>query len=96
MVIQNTKLIIPRTSVHYIIDKYKKTKCLQNIIGQGRKRQITVYLHRAIQRKIKADRRKSASSVKVEFGIIISEQTVRRRLHEAGFKDRVVEKNTVR
>ena len=22
------KLIIPRTSVHYIIDKYKKTKCV--------------------------------------------------------------------
>ena len=46
------KLIIPRTSVHYIIDKYKKTKCLQNIIGRGRKRKTTVYLDRAIQRKI--------------------------------------------
>ena len=27
------KLIIPRTSIHYIIDKCKKTKCIQNIIG---------------------------------------------------------------
>ena len=84
------KLIIPRTSVHYIIAKYKKTKCVQKIIGRGRKHKTTVYLHRAIQRKIKADRRKSASSVKAvietEFGIIISEQTVHRRLHEAGFK----------
>ena len=26
------KLIIPRTSVHYIIDKYKNTKCVENII----------------------------------------------------------------
>ena len=90
------KLIIPRTSVHYIIDKYKKTKCIQNIIGRGRKHKTTVYLDRAIQRKIKADRRKSASSVKavieIKFGIIISEQTVRRRLHEAGFKGRVARK----
>ena len=87
------KLIIPRTSVHYIIDKYNKTKCVQNIIGRGRKRKTTVYLGRAVQRKIKADRRKSASSVKAvietEFVIIISEQTVRRGLHEAGFKSRV-------
>ena len=70
------KLIIPRTSVHYIIDKYKETKCVQNIIGRGRKRKTTVYLDRAIRRKIKPNRRKSASSVKVvietEFGIIIS------------------------
>ena len=49
------KLIVPQTSVHYIIDKYKKTKCLQNIIGRGRKRKTTVYLDRAIQRKTKAD-----------------------------------------
>ena len=84
------KLIVPRTSVHYSIDKYKKTKCVQNIIGRGRKRKPTVYFHRPTQRQIKADRRKSASSVKAvietEFGIIISEQTVRRRLYEAGFK----------
>ena len=90
------KLIIPRISVHYIIGKYKKTKCVQNIIGRDRKRKTTVYLHRAIQRKIKADRRKSASFVKVvietEFGIIISQQTVRRRLHEVGFKGRVARK----
>ena len=90
------KLIIRRTSVHYIIDKYTKIKCAQNIIGRGRKGKTTVHPHPAIQRKIKADRRKSASSVKAviesEFGIIISEQTVHRRLHEAGFMDRVARK----
>ena len=94
------KLVIPRTFIRYIIDKYKKTKCVQNIIDRGRKSKTTVYLDRTIQRKIKADRRKPASSVKVviatEFGIIISEQTVRRRLHEAGFKGRVARKKTVR
>ena len=90
------KLIIPRTSVHHIIDKYNKTRCVQNIVGRGRKRKTTVYLDQVIQRKIKADRRKSASSVKavieIEFRIIISEQTVRRRLHEVGFKGCIIRK----
>ena len=47
------KLIIRRTSVYYIIDKYKKTKCFENVISRGRKCKTTVYLHRAMQRKIK-------------------------------------------
>ena len=46
---------------------------------EAQKRKTTVYLDQAIQRKIKADQRKSASSVKAEFGIIISKQTVRRK-----------------
>ena len=49
-----------------------------------------------IQRKIKTDRRKSASSVKheimQEIGITISSQTVRRRAHEAGLYGRVARK----
>ena len=84
------KMIIPRNLVHYIITKYKKTKCIENIIGRGRKRNTSMYLDRIIQRKVKADRRKSASSVKIdiepELGITISQQTVPRRLHESGFK----------
>ena len=90
------KLIIPRTSVHYMIDKYKKTKCVQTITGRRRKRKTTVYHDRATHRKIKADRRIPASSVKAViktgFGIIISEQMLRRRLHETGLKDRVARK----
>ena len=57
-----------------------------------------MHVNRAIQRKIKVDRRKSASAVKVEIeselGIIISKQTVRRRLHESGFMGRVTRKKT--
>ena len=49
-----------------------------------------------MQRKVKVDRRKSASSVKAdiesELGIIISEQAVRSRSHEIGFKGRVARK----
>ena len=55
-----------------------------------------MHLDRIIQRKVKVDRRKSASSVKIgiesELGITISEQTVRRRLHEIGLKGRVTRK----
>ena len=90
------KMIIPRNLVHYIITKYKKTKCIENIIGRGRKRNTSMHLDRIIQRKVKVDRRKSASSVKIdiesELGITISEQTVRRRLHEIDLKGRVTRK----
>ena len=55
-----------------------------------------MHLDRIIQRKVKVDRRKSALSVKIdiesELGITISEQIVRRRLHEIGLKGRVTRK----
>ena len=57
----------------------KKQNALKRLSVEAQNRKTTGYLDRAIQRKIKADRRKSASSVKAEFGIIISEQTVRRK-----------------
>ncbi|CAF4408170.1 unnamed protein product, partial [Rotaria magnacalcarata] len=43
------KVLIPRTSVHYIISKYKSTKCIGNIIGRGRKRKTTVHVDRCIR-----------------------------------------------
>ena len=90
------KLLIPRTSIHYIIDKYKSTKSIANKIGRGPKRRTTVHVDRIIQRKIKADRRKSASAVKVELqdelGIIVSASTIRRRAHEIGLYGRVARK----
>ena len=68
----------------------------KNITGRGRKRKTSLHLDRIIQRKVKVDRRKSASSVKIDtesqLGITISEQTVRRRLHEIGLKGRVTRK----
>lgn len=78
------KMLMSRNSIHYIIAKYKNNKCIGNVIGRGRKRKTSVHLDRVIRRKIKADRRKSASSVKIEIekelNVVISEQTVRRRL----------------
>ena len=74
----------------------KKTKCIENIIGRGRKRNTSMRLDRIIQRKVKVHRRKSASSVKIdiesELGITISQQTVRRRLHEIGLKGHITRK----
>lgn len=90
------KVLMPRSSVNYIITKYKSTKCIGTIIGRGRKRKTTVHTDRLIQRKLKADRRKSASSVKAELEtelkIAISESTIRRRAHDIGLYGRVARK----
>ena len=90
------KTLIPRDSVHYMIAKYKSTKCIRNIIGRGRKQQTTTDTDRVIQRKIKVDRRKSASNVKAELqtelDITISESTISQRAHEAGLYGRVARK----
>ena len=75
-------LLISRNTVHYMIAKYKLTKCIGNLIDRGRKRKTTAHLDRVIQRKIKISRRKSALTVKIElqteFNIIVSESAIRR------------------
>ena len=64
--------------------------------GRGRKWKTTADIDRIIQRKIQVGRRKSALSVKselkTELGLTISESTVRRRLYEISFNDRVARK----
>ena len=75
------KVLIPCSSVNYMITKYKSMKCIGNMIGRGRKRKTTIHTDRIIQRKIKTDRRKSSTSVKAELqtelNITISETTIR-------------------
>ena len=91
------KVLIPRTSIHRMIQKYKSTKCIGNIIGRGRKRKTITHTDRLIQRKIKANHPELAAAVKAELetnlNIVISELTVRRRLHEAGLYGCVAQKN---
>ena len=58
------KTLLPRTTVQYIIEKYKSTKCRANLFRCAPKRKTTDRLN---QRKVKLDRRKSASAVKVEI-----------------------------
>ena len=90
------KVLIPCSSVNYMITKYKPMKCIGNMIGRGRKRKTTIHTDRIIQRKIKTDRRKSSTSVKAELqtelNITISETTIRRRAHEIGLYGRVARK----
>ena len=66
----------------------QKTKCIANIFGRGRQRRTAKRIDQAIQLKVKVNRQKLASSVRQEIsqelGVIISKQTVRRRLHEIG------------
>ena len=51
-----TKMLIPRSSINSIIAKYKKTKCIGNILGRGRKRKTSVNVDRII--RIDGKRRK--------------------------------------
>ena len=50
-----------------MIKEYKLTKCIGNIIGRGRKRKTTAQIDLTIQRKIKANRRISSTSIKAQL-----------------------------
>ena len=73
-----------------------QSKCVQNIIGRDRQRKTTVQFDRIMQRKVKVDRHRLASSVKAEIaselGIIIFEQIVHCGLNEVGLKGRIARK----
>ena len=90
------KVLIPRDSVHCTIAKCKSTKCIGNLTGRSRRRKTSTNTDHILQRKVQTTRRKSAASVKAELEsklkVIISESTVRRRLHEVGLYGRVTSK----
>ena len=75
------KTLLPRTTVRYMIEKYKSTQCIGNLFGCARRRKTTATTDRLIERKVKLDRRKSASAVKVEIenelGISLHIDTIR-------------------
>jgi hypothetical protein len=50
-----------------MVDKYYSTKRIDNLFGDGRKTKITATTDRLIQRKLKLNQRKSASTVKFEI-----------------------------
>ena len=60
---------------------------------RGRRRKTSIHTDHILQRKIETNRRKSTASVKAELEnelkVIISESTIRRRLHEVGLYGRV-------
>ena len=65
-------------------------------MGRGRIRKTSIHTDRILQLEVKTNYRKSAASVKAELEnelkCIISESTVRRRLHEVGLYGRVAGK----
>ena len=71
-----------------MVDKYKSTKCIGYLFGRGRKEKTRSTTDRLIQRKLKFDRRKSVSTVKVEIenerGISLHINTVRKRTYGIG------------
>ena len=46
------KVLIPRSSVNYMITKYESMKCIGNMIGRDRKRKTTIHTDRIIQQPI--------------------------------------------
>ena len=90
------KTLLSRSTVQYVVDKYKSTKCIGNLFGHGRKRKTRATTDRLIQHKLKLDRRKSASTVKVEIenerGISLHIDTIRKWAHEVGLFGRVARK----
>ena len=89
-------MLIPRTFVHYIITKYKTTKCIDNMIGRLRKRRITAHDDHCTPRKIMINRQIPSSATKAElqpeFDIAISESTIRQGNHETGLFGRIAGK----
>ena len=91
-----TKTLLSRSTVQYMVDKHKSTKCIGHLFGCARKRKIRTTTDRLIQRKLKLVRRKSASMVKIEIenelGISLHFDTIRKRVREAGLFGRVAHK----
>ena len=87
------KAFLSREAVRYMIQKYKKTKCIGNLFGRGRKRKTTAITGRLIIPRFKVDRRKFAFAVKgeieKELEIALHVDTIRRRAHEGDLFGRV-------
>ena len=92
------KTLLSRTTVQYMVDKYKSTTCIGHLFGCAGKRKTRATTDRLIQRKLKLIRRKSASMVKIEIenelGISLHIDTIRKRAHEVGLLGRVAGKKS--
>ena len=47
------KTLLSRSTVQYMVDKYKSTKCIGHLFGCDRKRKARATTDRLIQRKLK-------------------------------------------
>lgn len=77
-------------TVQSIYKKFKTHGTTADLVGRGRKRKTSSTMDRAILLNVKKNRFvsaiKIANDLKSNHGVKISDQTVRNRIHEAGFK----------
>ncbi len=87
-----TMLKLSKTTIHDIISKYRRTGNVKNLPRIGRPRATSSRQDRVIQRKAVYDRRIPAAQivadVKDHFGVVVTPQTIRNRLHEVGLYGR--------
>jgi transposase len=90
------QLLMAKSSVQYIVQKFKKLKLVANLPGRGRKRLTTPRQDKIIRARMLENRRKTASEMAAELrqdlSLIVSPQLIRNRLHEAGYHGRVARK----
>lgn len=80
------KFSMPKSSVNYIINKYKKTKTVETIHRGGRPKCTTAMEDARIVREFKKDPYTSASRVVDSLNLKLSVRTVQRRAVSAGLK----------
>lgn len=89
----NKLLKYPTSTVQYVIKRWKSTRKLNNERRTGRPRLTTARVNRKILNILLKNRSVTATEIaallKNEDGIIISAETVRRRIRESGFKSRI-------
>ena len=91
-----TKTLLSRSTVQYIVDKYKSTKWIGHLFERARKRKTRATTDGLIQRKLELHGRKSPSAVKIEIQngrrISLHVDTIRKRAYEVGLFGRVAPK----
>lgn len=83
------KYNISKTGVEKICKKFKETHQVSNLPGRGSKRATTAREDTLIVRQAKIKPKISSVEIKDELNLNVSTKTIRRRLHEHGFTNRV-------
>lgn len=84
------------STIRYVVKKFKTTGLVATLPRSGRTKSTTPKIDKLIKQEVIRDRRISApkinSELRTNYGVNISESTVRNRLHAMGFKGRVARK----
>lgn len=90
-------LSLNRRTVSYIIKRYRERGTVENLPRSGRKKKTNVRTDRLLLRMVKTNRRQTLGDLTSKFNnstpYKLSQRTVQRRLHDAGFKRRRIAKS---